>query len=285
MDQEKVSVVVLGAGGMLGHVACLYFLKRGYSLVASARSQTGISAIDARLVTLDLTNTKELNDLLKRHPAAVVINCAAVKPDAPSGLQRLINSELPRAIAAEIETRSGRLIQISTDGVFSGKRGSYSESDTPDASDTYGAAKLAGEVCDEPHLTIRTSIIGPELNTSSGLVEWLRRTNEAVHGYKNVFWSGVTTLELAKFLSFAIERNLSGLLHLSSERISKYDLLIAINESYGLNKTILETDKPILDRSLITARNIGYTTPSIKIMLTELRAWELENAALYSPRG
>lgn len=156
--------------------------------------------------------------------------------------------------------------------MFSGQRGNYTESDKPDAVDTYGQSKLKGEVVRSPHLTIRTSIIGTELNLKSGLLEWFLSQINDVSGYTEVKWNGVTTLECAKFIDWAVNRKLSGLIHLFSKKISKYDLLNIAKGVYG-KKIKINPDASIrLDRTLNTKRvDMDYIVQNHHEMLVELK--------------
>jgi dTDP-4-dehydrorhamnose reductase len=157
------------------------------------------------------------------------------------------------------------LIFISTDCVFSGKKGFYSELDNPDPIDVYGQTKLLGEPSGKNVLTIRTSIIGHELNNSQGLLEWFLSQNKVCKGYTSAFFSGFPTTYLAKiFLEFIISNEFSGLYHIASKPISKYELLLLIKEIYGLNIHIVPSDEIVIDRSLNGAlfeKASGFISP------------------------
>ena len=186
----------------------------------------------------------------------------------------LINSELPLLVSEILDRKNdgSQLIQISTNGVFSGKRGNYIESDKPDATDIYGQSKLKGEVVRSPHLTIRTSIIGPELKSKKGLFEWFLNRRKDINGYTEVMWNGVTTLECAKFIDWAISQKLSGLIHLFSKKISKYDLLNLAKEVYGKKIKILPDSNIKSDKTLSTERlDMNYIVQGHREMLLELK--------------
>ncbi len=176
-----------------------------------------------------------------------------------------VNSLFPHRLAMLCRTVDARLIHISTDAVFSGCRGMYTENDSPDPNDFYGRSKLLGEVT-EPHcLTFRTSIIGRDLTGSKGLVEWLLdNRGQSVVGYTKAIYSGFPSLVLAQIIADVIERHpeLSGLYHVSSEPISKFELLRLLNDAYGADAQIKASDDVRINRSLDSSRfraAIGFT--------------------------
>ena len=281
-----MKIAVLGSGGMLGHLVG-YFLKEKYAsrVILSARALTGFSFLDDELEVLDLSDTERLKEFLGRHMPCVVINCAAVN-DFQKGADVIdkINAQLPHHIVSILNAKNdgSRLIHISTDGVFRGDRGGYSEDDAPDSDDLYGRTKRAGEIFKHPHLTIRTSIVGPDPIGSRGLLHWFLSQQEAVQGFTRIFWSGVTTLELARFLDFAIDRSLSGLYHLPSERISKHDLLVLIGDVFGKKIVIHKEGKSFMDRSLVSRRDdVAYRVPGHRQMLQDLKKWMEHHPQLY----
>jgi dTDP-4-dehydrorhamnose reductase len=191
----------------------------------------------------------------------VVINCIGLIKQFPAAKDSIpsisVNALFPHRLAALCMACGIRLIHISTDCVFSGRKGMYSENDVPDAEDLYGRSKLLGEVTGERCLTVRTSIIGHELNTSAGLLEWfLNNKGAAVRGYTNAIFSGFTTIALADILIDIIKRhqNLSGLYHVSSEPINKYDLLALIRDAYGVRVDLQPWPEVCIDRSLDSSR-------------------------------
>lgn len=281
-----MTILILGAGGMLGHLTGCYFKeKHGSRVVLAARKPTGHSVIDEGLELLDLCDQAKLRDLITRHRPCVVVNCAAVNdPQKGEQLLRAVNSRLPQEVANILdEVRdASRLIHISTDGVFQGQRGQYSEVDAPDADDIYGKSKRSGEVVHSPHLTVRTSIIGPDPINARGLMSWYLSQTRDVQGFTRVFWSGVTTLELARFIDFACEREISGVYHLCSQRISKYDLLKTIKEIFNKGPAIHPDGHLSVDLSLISSRReVNYKVGDIKRMLTQLKNWMSEHPNIY----
>ena len=169
-----------------------------------------------------------------------------------------------------------RLIHISTDCVFSGRKGNYREGDVPDAEDLYGRTKLLGEVSDEGCLTIRTSMIGRELETSNGLIEWfLSQEDKTISGYKKSVFSGFTTNALAEIIAGIITKNpeLHGVWHVASEPISKFELLSLVKQVYGLNIRIEPDETVVCDRSLNSERFrkvTGFVPPTWHDMIEQM---------------
>lgn len=286
MRETSMKIIVLGAAGMLGHLVGLFLREKyGARVVLSGRAKSGAALIDDGLRVLDLTDANAVKDMIAEHRPCVIVNCAAVN-DGSRGAEELeaINTHLPLMIASILDEKKdgSRLIHISTDGVFRGDRGGYGENDQPDADDPYGKSKQAGEVTHNPHLTVRTSIIGPDPFKPRGLFNWCMSQSGEVKGYSRVFWNGVTTLELARFIDFAIKNNIIGLCHLSSSRISKYDLLVMIKEAFVKDIVIKRDESQIFDRSLISDRkDFSYQVPAMQGMMEELKAWMSKHLDVY----
>jgi len=209
----------------------------------------------------------------------VVINAIGIVKQRPTMhdpvLSISVNSLFPHRLAELCSTSHARLIHFSTDCVFSGRRGDYTEDDDPDPVDLYGRSKLLGEVEGPGVLTIRTSIIGRELENMTGLLEWfLSRAGTRVPGYAKVIWSGVTTNFLAAVVGRLVQTNpVDGVLHLSGPAISKYKLLLALNDALGTATTVEPDETVISDRSLNSDRfwsRTGLKRPNWNDMLSEL---------------
>jgi dTDP-4-dehydrorhamnose reductase len=263
-----MKVAVLGANGMAGHVVARWLEESGHEVWRHMGSG------DADFYK----DPDQLEPLLDSVGADVVVNCigvlvaaAAENPERAS----VLNSALPLMLSKF----SPRLLHLSTDCVFSGKRGSYVESDTPDAKYIYGVTKWMGEVDNERDCTVRVSIIGPELRKGTGLFDWVRRQTTPINGYANAFWNGITTLELAKFIQRFVEDeedDIHGIVHLRCARtVSKYELVKMISETYGLGLEInsFMLDEKV-DKTLLSTRtDISYTPVSIKKQLEEIKEW------------
>jgi dTDP-4-dehydrorhamnose reductase len=210
----------------------------------------------------------------------VVVNCIGVikqRAEAQSPIPSItINALLPHRIAEIMVGWAGQLIHFSTDCVFSGRQGHYSEADPSDAEDLYGRSKFLGEAKGPNALTLRTSIIGRELDHHKSLLDWfLLGGHSRVSGFTNVWWSGVTTNHLADVVADLIDRHqsLSGLYQVSSGRISKYELLCGLRDGYGLRVEVEPDDGPVNDRSLDGSRfaaATGYHCPPWEQLIKEL---------------
>ena len=258
-------VMVIGATGTLGHRLCLDWAERFEcwgtvrapvedpvaELLAPARLIAGISAEEP----------DTLRSALERARPDVVVNCVGAVKQAEAGQQPIpairINSLFPHELAAACRESSARMIHISTDCVFSGERGRYSEQDVPDAADLYGRSKLLGEISGEGLLTLRTSLIGRELQSSLGLLEWLiSNRGGSVKGFSRAVFSGLTTIGLASEIGVLIEEHpgLEGIWHLASEPIDKLELLTALERALELGIEIVPDRSVIVDRSLDSTR-------------------------------
>lgn len=281
-----MKVLVLGGDGMLGHQVARR-LASSHEVVATVRKPpttivTGalsgcrvISGVDALL-----PGTLEV---VRETGADAVVNAVGiVKQRTADPVESIaVNSLFPHQLANACRDAGCRLIHISTDCVFSGARGDYRESDTPDPSDLYGLTKLLGEVSGPGSLTIRTSMIGLELVNHSSLIEWFLRQPSEVRGYRRAIWSGLTTAELARVIERLLTEHseLNGVWHVSGAPISKFDLLTRLAAMLGRHVDILPDDKVVIDRSLNSERfrsAVGYDPPSHEEMLSELASAVLE---------
>lgn len=281
-----MKIIVLGAAGMLGHVAAIYLKEKyGPGVIFSARNRTGIALIDQDLHPVDLFRFEDLRTLIEASRPCVVVNCAAINDGRrdPKELQA-INADLPQNLAVLLDgfEDGSRLIHISTDGVFDGSRGQYSEDDPANAQDPYGASKFRGEVTRPGHLTIRTSIIGLDPVRSRGLVHWFLSQSGEANGFSQVFWSGVTTLELARFIDHAIAGKTTGLYHLGGECVSKYDLLVALKSLFQKQCRIVLDAQAASNRCLVSRRkDVGYTVPPVSRMLEQWKLWIKQHPQIY----
>lgn len=257
----SMRVLILGAGGMLGHKVWEVFRER-FDCRAAMRTRLPLPLFDDERVIdgFDATNFDAVARLLAKVEPAVVVNCIGVVKQLAAAQDPIasitLNSLFPHVVARACAEAGARMIHISTDCVFAGTRGHYGEDDVPDAADLYGRSKLLGEVADGA-LTIRTSIIGRELRTSNGLVEWfLSNRGGVVRGFTNAIFSGVTTVTLARILAAVIEQHpgIHGLYHVAGAPLSKYDLLMMLNAAMGVGATIARDDSFVIDRSLDATR-------------------------------
>lgn len=282
-----MNVLVLGGTGMLGHKLWQAFSPRfeTYATVrgkAAEYARFGIFAPERLVEGVSVEDFSSIERALERVRPAAVVNCIGIVKQAEAARDPLpsieVNSLFPHRLARAGRAAGARLVHISTDCVFSGRRGMYREEDVPDAEDLYGRSKLLGEVEGSGSLTLRTSMIGRELETSYGLVEWfLGRQGETVRGFKRAIFSGLTTKALADVLAEVVERHqdLEGVWHLAAEPIAKYDLLGLVKDAYGLDVAIEPDDEVAIDRSLDGSRfqkATGIVAPSWVDMIAAMAA-------------
>jgi dTDP-4-dehydrorhamnose reductase len=277
-------ILVLGGDGMLGHQLLTMLrdrhevkvtLRQEFSTYANTplyTPQNAFAGVDVRV------SDRVLAVLSEFHPDAVV-NAVGIVKQRPDGLDIIpnleINALLPHRLALICGAIGARFLHISTDCVFSGRRGQYREDDNPDPVDIYGHSKLLGEVAQPGAITLRTSIIGVALFRNTSLIDWFLRQSGTIRGYRNAIFSGFTTKELSRVIEMLLanHRGASGLYHLSSSAISKYDLLVRLRERLKRRVEIVPDDEVRIDRSLDSSRfrsEFGYAPPSWDEMLDEL---------------
>lgn len=280
-------ILVLGASGMLGNAVLKVCSEKaehqafGTVRAASSRRFFEPGIADKLITGIDVLDQDSLTNAFIQARPDVVINCVGLVKQleaADDPLQAVpINTLLPHRLAKLCEVADARLVHISTDCVFSGEKGGYLESDPSDAEDLYGKTKFLGEVAYPNSITLRTSIIGHELQNAHSLIDWFLAQNGACRGYTNAIFSGVPTVVLAHIIRDVVlpRPELSGLYHVAAQPINKYDLLKLVAKVYGKEIEITPDDKLRIDRSLNGARfseAFGYSTPEweemIKLMFT-----------------
>jgi dTDP-4-dehydrorhamnose reductase len=272
-----MKVLVLGVTGMLGSAVFRVFsADRAFETWGTLRSGAGLryfpEQVHARLLSgIDVLDQDALTRLFAQVRPDVVINCVGLikqLADAKDPLSALpINAMLPHRLSRLCELAGARLVHMSTDCVFSGRKGMYLESDTSDAEDLYGKSKYIGELHDDAHaITVRTSIIGHELNSAYALVDWFLSQSGRVRGFSQAIFSGLPTVELAAVIKdYILPRPaLHGLYHVAAQPIAKLDLLRLVAEVYGKDIEIAPDDSLRIDRSLDGHRfreATGYVAP------------------------
>ena len=280
----KSKVVVLGSLGMAGHIMTEYLSNTGAYQVIGVARQAG-SFVDK---VLNVTDFKALKYFLETEKPQFVINCVGAvvshaEEHASSAI--LLNSYLPHFLSELGSKLHYKLIHISTDCVFSGKEGQYTENAYRDGDDNYARSKALGEVVNDRDLTIRTSIIGPELKLNgTGLLDWFFKQTGEVTGYTQAYWSGVTTLELAKASHEMMKQDIRGLYQLCpKDKISKYELLNICKKVWAKNYTMIAFEAYKIDKSLVNTRaDFQYPRPEYDMMLNELKDWMEMHPSLYS---
>jgi len=283
-----VKVLVLGATGMLGHaqLAALVespeFEARGTVRAPESLRRLPTALRGAAVVGGDLERPGALPALLEAERPDVVINCTSLpKSDLQDPAKAYaFYGVLPRRLAHLCRERGIRLVQVGSDGVFSGSRGHYGERDLPDATDVYGTAKLLGEVDGPGAVTIRTSIVGPELGTRAGLLEWFLAQSGPVRAFDRAMWSGLPTIVLARLVRDVIlpRPALQGIYHVASAPVSKYALLRQIAAAWGREVEWIVDSSVAIDRTLDASRfreATGWVAPAwaelVNIMHTHHR--------------
>lgn len=290
-------ILVLGISGMLGHTLFAQLVRNPeLQVYGSIRTERNtLTWLPSRLwsqvyVNVDVNNLESLLRVIAECRPELIVNCIGAIKQKAAGNDPLtaiaVNSLLPHRLALICEASGIRLMHISTDCVFDGLRGNYCESDAPNPLDLYGRTKVLGEVVDGHCLTLRTSVIGHEIRTKYGLVEWFLAQEGPVAGYAKVMYSGLPTVELARIIDqYVIPReDLRGLYHVSSEPISKDELLNQIASQYNKKIRIEPEENTRLNRVLDSTlfRNLtGYIPPSwpelVKVMYQDFqRGWGRE---------
>jgi dTDP-4-dehydrorhamnose reductase len=234
---------------------------------------------DSAYANVDARSLARLTEVLSNFRPEVVVNCVGLvkqRDDADDEIANLeINALLPHRLAELCRIGGARLIHISTDCVFSGRRGMYDENDVSDATDLYGRTKYLGEISGPGCLTLRTSMIGRELARKRGLVEWFLAQRGVVRGFRRAIFSGFATTELSRIIKMMIERfpDASGVYHVSAEPIDKFTLLELLRDHFGNPVEIAPDDELAIDRSLASTRfrrEFAYAPPTWRDMVATL---------------
>ncbi len=278
-----MKVLIVGGSGMLGHRLWLD-LGRCFETWATLRTDSILSGHPDfdRARALQPVDVRNSTDLVRAFTLArpqCVINCVGIVKQAPAARDPLQNIELnalfPHRLAELCAMTGARLIHISTDCVFTGARGNYSEEDLSDATDLYGRTKYLGEVSYRHTLTLRTSFIGRELGGRNGLVEWFLSQGGPVYGFRRAIYSGLTADELARVIRerVLLHPEFHGIYHVASAPISKYELLLLLREAMGHQAEVVPDDAFVCDRTLNGSRfeaATGYVAPAWRTMIARM---------------
>lgn len=278
--------LVLGCNGMAGHLISLYLKENGHDVTGFARKKSNL----VKSIVGDATDFESLKKIVSEGEYDIIINCIGVLNDFAENnkaLALLLNGYLPHFLADTTAEMPTRIIHLSTDCVFSGKRGNYCESDIPDGQLFYDRSKAVGELKDNKNLTLRNSIVGPDINENGiGLLNWFMKQKGTVKGYTGAIWTGQTTLQLAKTMEQAAKCGAAGLINAVPEKsISKFELLGLFNENIRKEPLIIEPfDEFKCDKSLVRTNFEGfsYKIPDYETMVKELGEWMREHRSLYA---
>lgn len=280
-----MKVLILGSNGMAGHTIALYFIEKGYDVTTSSITPSSFG----KNIVGNALDSEFFKALLITDKFDVVINCIGLLiKDSEKNPSKAIylNSYLPHFAVDILKDKKTKFIHMSTDCVFSGKTGGYTEKSIPDGETFYDRTKTLGEINDNKNLTFRNSIIGPDINIDgSGLFNWFMKQTGEINGFTKAIWTGVTTLTLAKAMEKAMEENLTGLYNLvNNQNISKFDLLKLFNRHMKNDAIkILPADTLSLDKSLVRTRNdFSFVVPCYEEMVIEMKSWIYDHKDIYS---
>ena len=275
---------ILGCNGMAGHTIGIYLKERGHKVVGFGRKKSPY--FDS--IIGDARNIKLLEKIIKENKFDFVVNCIGILnhfAEENKDIATFINSFIPHYLAGITEKSHTQIVHISTDCVFSGKKGRYKEDDFCDGETFYDRSKALGELMDKKNLTFRNSIIGPDINPDGiGLLNWFLQQNEEVNGFTKSIWTGQTTLQLAKTIEEATKVGVCGLYNtVPNLSISKYDLLKLFNNSFrGNSLKINKIEGLAVDKSLIRTKfDFKYIIPDYQTMMHELYEWIYEHKSMY----
>ena len=287
-------MLILGSTGLVGNTITKYFLqKEDIHIFATIRDYSKLKLFKNKyhknfLIFNDILDYGEIKKILKKIKPDILINCLGMTNKEtllnPEQIEICIsiNSLFPHMLQRICSEIGIRLIHLSSDCIFSGRKGFYSESDLPDPPDIYGKSKLLGELNYKNTLTIRKSVIGHELGSKKGLLEWFLAQENFVHGYKNAIFSGITVLELARIIDEYIlpRSDLNGILNLAGESISKFDLLKIIADIYKKSAEIIPNETIKINRTLNGSQfnNLtGYKMKSWPLLIRSMYEFNLSN--------
>lgn len=279
-----MKILVFGCNGMAGHTISLYFKEKGYEVMGFDRQKSKIinsisgDAMDAALV----------KKIVSQGNYDAIINCIGILNKAAEDNKSIavyLNSYFPHFLAEITKNMKTKIIHMSTDCVFSGKRGEYTENDFQDGTTFYDRSKALGELNDSKNLTLRNSIVGPDINPNGiGLLNWFMQQKQEINGYSKSMWTGQTTLQLAKTMEYALLHSSNGLVNaVPSHSISKYELCKLFNKHLRNNELkINKIDGINADKSLLrTNFDFDYIIPDYEKQIKELAEWIFEHENLY----
>ncbi len=276
--------LVLGCNGMAGHMISLFLKERGHDVLGFALTKSDL--VDS--VAGDAMNADFMKELVGVNKYNSVINCIGLLnqfAESNKAASVYLNSYLPHYLAQLTEGTDTQVIHMSTDCVFSGSRGGYTEDDLRDGATFYDRSKALGELEDNKNITLRNSIVGPDINQGGiGLLNWFMQQKGEVSGFTGALWTGQTTLQLAKTMEVAAKEKAHGLYNtVPDTNISKYELLKLFNKYIRKDKvSIVPVNKVIADKSLKRTRwEFSYPIPDYEQMIMELADWMRAHKQLY----
>ncbi|WP_313186814.1 sugar nucleotide-binding protein [Lacrimispora sp.] len=279
-----MKILVLGATGMAGHMISLYFKECGHHVVSFSTTPFA----HCENIVGNAFDTELLKKVISEGKFDGIINCIGIlnkSAEDNKALAVYLNSYLPHQLVDLTKETKTKVLHMSTDCVFSGRTGNYTEESFRDGETFYDRSKALGEISDSKNLTFRNSIVGPDMyDHGIGLFNWFMKQGGTINGYTGAMWTGVTTLTLAKAMEQALQENLSGLYNLvNNSSISKYDLLGLFNKYFRNNELkILPSDKLQVNKQLVRTRgDFSFVVPSYEQMISEMYDWVMAHIELY----
>lgn len=277
--------LVLGCNGMAGHQISLYLQEQGYEVTGFAKQK---SRLLQKCLIGDATNFTEVENIIRTGKYDTIINCIGILnqfAEQNHPLAIILNSYLPHFIAKIANEVGSHVIHMSTDCVFSGATGQYTEDDFPDGRTFYDRSKALGELKDDVNLTLRNSIVGPDINRSGiGLLNWFLQQTGEVNGFTGAIWTGQTTLQLAKTMEVAAKERVSGLYNMvPPDSITKYDLLQLFNKYFRQNSLKIHPIEGICANKSLKRTHFDFTyqIPDYEKMVSEAAQWIFSHKFLY----
>jgi dTDP-4-dehydrorhamnose reductase len=269
---------------MVGHMVTLYLREQGHSVTAVARRPLPYTPHKV----CDVRELKRLNEIILAEHYDTIVNCSGIlnrEADSRPSEAVFVNSLLPHHLSDMTRGTNTQVIHVSTDCVFSGLQGGYSEHSYRDEISLYGRSKALGEIDNDKDLTFRTSLVGPDLNPDGiGLFNWYMKQEKEMDGFVKAIWTGVTTVTLAKAIENASIVKLSGIYHLVNQTsINKFELLKLFNKHFTDNKRIIHpSESLVVDKSLINNRtDFEFIVLSYETMVTDMKDWMEQHKELY----
>lgn len=280
-----MKLLILGASGMAGHLISAYMTSQCYDVTGFDRCKPMYCT---HAIVGDARQTDQLVQIIQNGHFDAVINCIGILnqyAENDKALSSYLNAYFPHFLADITHNTSTQIVHMSTDCVFSGSRGGYTETDLCDGTSFYDRSKALGELDDDKNITLRNSIVGPDINPKGiGLLNWFLLSQGDIEGYTGSIWTGQTTLQLAKTMEAAIKQHASGLYNtVPDTSISKYDLLKLFNRYFFSNeRNITPTSGKSADKSLIRTRFMfDYRIPDYELMVRELAEWISSHIDMY----
>lgn len=277
--------LVLGCNGMAGHQISLYLQEQGHDVTGFALEK---SRLLDKSIAGDATDFPVLKQIIQRGKYDTVINCIGILNQFAENnhpLAVMLNSYLPHFVAAVANEVGSQVIHMSTDCVFSGKKGQYTEEDVPDGTTFYDRTKALGELNDDKNVTLRNSIVGPDINQKGiGLLNWFLQQEGEVNGFTGAIWTGQTTLQLAKTMEAAAKERATGLINtVPSSPVTKFELLNLFNKYFRNGKLKINPIEGVCaDKSLKrTNFEFDYIIPDYETMISDAAQWVFAHKELY----